>query len=42
MAHKYALLGNYDTPLSYFQVVIQQIQHTQQLKDNTIMKQEWH
>lgn len=43
MAREYALLGNYDTSLVYYQGVIQQIQkHIQQLKDDAIMKQEWH
>ena len=43
MAREYALLGNYDTSLVYYQGVIQQIQkHIQQLKDDAVMKQEWH
>ena len=43
MAREYALLGNYDTSLVYYQGVIQQIQkHIQQLRDDAIMKQEWH
>ena len=43
MAREYALLGNYDTSLVYYQGVVQQIQkHIQQIKDDAVMKQEWH
>ena len=43
MAREYALLGNYDTSLVYYQGVIQQIQkHIQQIRDDSAMRQEWH
>jgi katanin p60 ATPase-containing subunit A1 len=42
MAREYALLGNYDTALVYFQGVLQQIQkHIVAIVD-PVRKQKWH
>ena len=42
MAREYALLGNYDTSLVYFQGVLQQIQkHIVGIVD-PVRKQKWH
>jgi katanin p60 ATPase-containing subunit A1 len=42
MAREYALLGNYDTALVYFQGVLQQIQkHIVGIVD-PVRKQKWH